>query len=132
MPISNAELVSQVSSGISSAPSPAGSVPCRDDSLDAENVICDLYGLRDEAEFGAIDPHPMEDDGYLSGECDFGTLGPSALGDSDGPCLELRPVRAACQHQVCRFEQGDADGSITGSADGAARLMAPLRSVSPL
>ena len=37
--------------------------------------MCDLHGLGDEAEFGAIDPHPMEDDGYLSGECDFVTLG---------------------------------------------------------
>src|SRR5262249_28057740 len=70
-------------------------------------LLCRLVGglLCWPGEFGAIDPHPMQNDGKLSSDGNFGFAQPASFRKPDAPSLECRPLcYAGEQHIGCLIE----------------------------
>ena len=65
-----------------------------------------------EAEVGAVDPHPMHDDGELSRQRHLGTLRAAAAGDGHGSGLQRRPGDGPGHHDVGCLKQSATDGDV--------------------
>src|SRR5215217_8184230 len=76
-------------------------------------------------EGGAVDPHPVQDDGELACQCHLGALHPAPLGDFQSPALERRKSHRPRQQDV------RTSYSAVRTMASPTRLTAPVMSVSP-
>src|SRR5215210_4958889 len=68
-------------------------------------------------EGGAVDPHPVQDDGELACQCHLGALHPASLGDLQSPALERRKSHRPRQQDVRTLIQRGAHHGVADPTD---------------
>jgi hypothetical protein len=91
--------------------------PCGGNLSRSRRLHC--RSLHWPAEFSAVDPHPVQDDGKFAGDCDTGLTEAFAFCDAHAPGFESRPSGNSRQQHIRRFKQIASEHAVAALGDAA-------------